>query len=133
MWRSVLSVLAGMVLWTALWIPFNQGMQAAFPDLIDPARYLGHGPVLVTFIVASFLFSVAAGYLTAALARRRPVHHAAALGVAQLLLGIGFEVSYWTLLPVWYHVVFLALLIPGNLIGGMLRATIAAPETSGVG
>jgi hypothetical protein len=35
-----------------------------------------------------------------------------------LVLGIGFEVSYWAMLPVWYHLAFLALLIPGNVVGG---------------
>ena len=121
MGRSILSVLAGVVLWSALWIPFGLGMQAAFPDIIDPERYLGHVPTLLTYIAASFLFSVAAGYLTALVARAKPVQHALALGVVQLLIGIGFEVSYWSMLPVWYHLVFLALLIPGNVLGGALR------------
>ncbi len=119
--RSILAVLAGAVLWTALWIPFTLGMQAAFPQIIDPARYLGHVPVLVTYIVMSVVFSVAAGYLTARIARAQPVRHAFALGVLQLAIGIGFEVSYWAMLPVWYHLVFLALLLPGNVLGGALR------------
>lgn len=122
MLRSVLAVLAGVVLWSAFWLPFNLGMQAAFPDIVDPERYLGHVPMLLVFIVASFLFSVAAGYVAAWAARVKPVQHALVLGVVQLAIGIGFEVSYWDMLPVWYHLVFLALLIPGNLIGGMLRA-----------
>lgn len=121
MLRSVLSVIAGVVAWSALWIPFSLGMQAAFPDIIDPEQYLGHVPILSSYIVASFGFSVLAGYVTALAARTKPVHHALALGVVQLAIGIGFEVSYWALLPVWYHLVFLALLIPGNVWGGKLR------------
>lgn len=122
MGRSILAVLAGVVLWSALWIPFGLGMQAAFPDLIDPQRFLGHVPTLLTYLAASFVFSVAAGYLTAFVAKTKPVPHALALGVVQLLIGIGFEVSYWAMLPVWYHLVFLALLIPGNVLGGSLQA-----------
>lgn len=122
MWRSVLSVLAGAALWTVLWLPFTRMMQAAFPDIVIPAQYLGHVPMLLTFIAASAVFSIAAGYVTALVAKSKPVHHAFALGLLQLALGIGFEASYWALMPVWYHLVFLALLIPGNVWGGMLRA-----------
>ena len=122
MLRSVLSVLAGAVVWAGLWIPFNLGMQAAFPDTIDPERYLGHVPSLLAFIAASFLFSLAAGYVTALAAKSKPVQHAFALGIVQVLLGIAFEVSYWEMLPVWYHLVFLALLLPGNVLGGVMRA-----------
>jgi hypothetical protein len=38
-----------------------------------------------------------------------------------LLMGIGFEVSAWQLTPVWYHLVFLVLLVPAVLYGGRLR------------
>ena len=77
---------------------------------------------LLAFIVASFLFSLAAGYVTALAAKSKPVQHAFALGIVQVLLGIAFEVSYWEMLPVWYHLVFLALLLPGNVLGGVMRA-----------
>jgi len=126
MGRSILAVVAGVVLWSVLWVSFNMGMQAAFPAIIDPTRYLDHVPVLITYIVVSFILSVAAGWVTALVAGRKPVQHALALGVVQLMLGIGFEASYWSLLPVWYHVVFLALLVPGNLLGGRIRAARGA-------
>jgi len=122
MWRSVLSVVAGAVLWAALWVPFTRAMQMAFPSRVIPDQYLGHAPTLATFIAASVVFSVAAGYVTALVARSKPVRHAFALGVLQLALGIGFELSYWELLPTWYHLIFLVLLIPANVWGGMLLA-----------
>jgi hypothetical protein len=43
------------------------------------------------------------------------------LAVLQLLLGIGIEASAWSMTPVWYHVVFLALLVPATVYGGRLR------------
>ena len=40
----------------------------------------------------------------------------------QLVVGIGFEVSYWEMTPVWYHLVFLALIVPATVWGGILKA-----------
>jgi len=97
-------------------------MQAAFPKIVIPEQYLGHVPLLLGYLVMSFVFSVGAVYLTAAVAKTRPVQHAFALGIVQLAIGISFEVSYWDLLPVWYHLVFLLLLIPGNVLGGVVQA-----------
>lgn len=121
MLRSVLAVLAGVVTWSVLWIGSNAGLAAAFPDIVRPEEPLTHVPMLVTYVLLSLIFSVAAGYVTAVAAGRDEVGHTLALGVLQLALGIYFEASYWDLLPVWYHLVFLALLIPGNVYGGVLR------------
>jgi hypothetical protein len=40
----------------------------------------------------------------------------------QLAVGSAFEASYWDMTPVWYHLVFLALLVPTTVLGGRLRA-----------
>jgi hypothetical protein len=120
MGRSVLAVLAGVVLWAVAWLGFNAAMQAAFPEVIDPTTYLGHVPTLLAYLAVSFGLSVGAGSVAGGIARSRPLAHGVVLGVVQLVMGIGFEVSYWELLPVWYHLLFLALLVPGNALGGYL-------------
>jgi hypothetical protein len=48
--------------------------------------------------------------------------HAIALGAALLAIGILVQSQYWQLLPVWYHVIFLAGLLPVSLLGARLRA-----------
>jgi hypothetical protein len=123
--RDVMAVLAGAVLWAVLWVG-GTALATSLADLTAGAPVADTG-VLVGFIAYSVILSVAAGYVTAALAgvdRMRPVYWLAGL---QLLLGIGFEVSAWQLTPVWYHVVFLLLLVPAVLYGGRLRAAGAAP------
>jgi hypothetical protein len=67
------------------------------------------------------LLSILAGYVTATVASRDPMRAVWALAVVQLALGIGIEVSAWNLTPVWYHLVFLALLVPATVYGGRLR------------
>ena len=118
MGRSIAAVLAGMVVFSVLWIGSNAALAAAYPDIIMAGQPLFHVPMLLTLIAVCVVCSVVAGYVTGMTAARNAVRHAWALGVAQLALGIFFEVSSWNLLPVWYHLVFLVLLIPGNVFGG---------------
>ena len=122
MGRSILAVFAGAVLWALLWASTNAGLMAAFPEIIQPDEYVGHLGMLLTFLGVSFIYSVAAGYITALVAKSKAIQHGLALGILQLSLGTFFEVSYWELLPVWYHLVFLVLLIPGNVAGAAMRA-----------
>ena len=68
----------------------------------------------------SVIFSVASGYIAAVLAKensRAPM----ILGIILLLVGIGVQASVWSLLPVWYHLIFLILLVPATIFGGKMR------------
>ena len=44
------------------------------------------------------------------------------LAGTNLFIGIVVEVMYWSLMPVWYHIVFLALVVPMTLQGGRMKA-----------
>lgn len=119
--RNVLAVVAGVTLWSVLWVGGAQLAAMMYPALLAPGEPVTHTGALLGYIAFSVVLSVLAGYTTAALAtgsRMRPVGIVA--GVL-LLMGIGFEASAWQLTPVWYHLVFLLLLVPAVLYGGRLR------------
>jgi TRAP-type C4-dicarboxylate transport system permease small subunit len=42
------------------------------------------------------------------------------LGILLLAFGILVQVVAWNYMPIWYHLIFLALLIPMTMIGGKL-------------
>jgi hypothetical protein len=46
-----------------------------------------------------------------------------ALGIVQLVIGIFVQTMYWHVIPTWYHLTFLALLIPGILLGARMRSS----------
>jgi hypothetical protein len=119
--RDLLAVGAGAVLWALLWVGGAQLVSAVFPALLPPGAPVTHTGVLLGLICYSVVLSVAAGYVTAALSAGSGVRAVRILGGLQLLLGIGFEVSAWSLTPVWYHFVFLVLLVPSILYGGHVR------------
>ena len=119
--RAVLAVLAGAAVWAALWIGGTQAAQAAFPSVLAAGQPITHVGALLGLILYSVPLSMLAGYITAAVAVRNPMPAVWALAILQLVLGIVAEVSAWNLMPVWYHVVFLALVVPATVYGGLLR------------
>lgn len=121
MLRSILSVVAGNVVWTILWLIINGVLAKLYPQSFDGNTRIESAPLLSFLLVYSVILSVIAGYVTAAIAKRNEIAHAFALGVLQLAMGIFFQSQAWHLLPVWYHLSFLFLLIPGNLLGAILR------------
>jgi hypothetical protein len=121
MLRSILAVVAGNILWTVLWLGLNAVLASLYPQSFDGKSRIESVPLLLFILLCSVVLSVIAGYLTALIARRSEMAHAFALGLLQLALGIFFQTQSWNLLPVWYHLTFLALLIPANLLGGQWR------------
>ena len=128
--RVIVGVLAGAVVWAVLWVGGTSGARAALPELIDPTQRLEHVGVLLGFIGYSVVLSIIAGYVAAMLAgvadRTTGMRAVWILAGLQLALGVFFEISSWDLLPVWYHLVFLALIVPATVHGGRLRVSRAA-------
>lgn len=119
--RAILAVLAGAAVWAALWVGGTQAAVAVFPDLLPKDQPITHVGALLGLIVYSLPLSVLAGYVTRAVAARDPMPVVWGLAALQLIFGIIVEVSAWNLMPVWYHIVFLALIVPATVYGGRLR------------
>lgn len=115
--KSVIAVVAGLALWTVLWLGGNQALLAMMPELAAGEPIEGTG-VLLFLIVFSAVLSVLSGLATGKLAPRAPLGHAWALAGVLLAIGVAVQASAWTLFPVWYHVAFLGLIVPATLFGG---------------
>lgn len=121
MGRATAAVAVGALFWAALW---NLGMFTArmvFPGIIDPQLPVTHTGALVAFVLYSAVLSVLAGYITAAVGGAKPMGSVWVLACIQLVLGIAFEAAFWHMTPLWYHLVFLALIVPATVWGGRLR------------
>lgn len=121
MGRSILSILAGVLVWGLLWAASNGVLVASLPDLFRDDGTTDNAAILLCVLAVSVVCSVLAGYLTASLAPGRRWRHVVILAVIQLAIGVGVQLPYWTSLPLWYNLVFLALVVPGHLAGGKLR------------
>ncbi len=119
--RGIGAVAAGMIVWAVFWVGGTAGLRAAVPGGFDDIGAPIQTGVLLVCLVYSIVLSVAAGYVTAWIVNRAEIRHTLILGVIQLGIGIFVQLQFWEAIPLWYHGVFLALLIPGNVFGGKLR------------
>ena len=118
--KNFLYALAGFVLWTILWLGSNAATVAAVPEAFADDGSTSSAGILVLFLVLSAVFSVASGWLAVRLAKGATGKPATILGVLLLLVGIGVQAGYWSVMPIWYHLIFLALLFPAAVFGGRL-------------
>lgn len=125
MLKSVLAVIAGAAVWAALWLGGTQAATATFPETMSPDQPITAVGALLGLIAWSVVLSILAGWVTARVKGPSPMPAVYALAALQLTLGIVAEVSYWDLMPAWYHLVFLALIVPATVYGGTLRARSA--------
>jgi len=116
--RSILAVVAGSAVWTLLWFAANGILVKMVPEVLKTR--LERVDLLLLILAYSVVYSIVAGFVTGAAARGDIMKHVLALGILQLILGITAQAASWSLMPVWFHLSFLALLIPGNLAGGKL-------------
>jgi hypothetical protein len=130
--RAILAVVAGAAAWAGLWIGGTQAAMAALPDILPKDQPITHLGALLGLILYGLPLSVLAGYVTAMIAGKDAIPVVWVLAVLQLILGIIAETSAWGLTPVWYHLVFLALVVPATVYGGRLRVRRRQPRFTAV-
>ncbi|CAN5725111.1 hypothetical protein BH20VER1_BH20VER1_25650 [soil metagenome] len=119
--RNILAVIAGNVAWTVLWLSYNALLKSFGALPADSAAPLTRTPPLLMLLVGSVVFSVVAGFLTAAIATGQTYWPVLVLCAVQLAMGLFFQLQFWQLMPLWYHLPFLLLLVPATLLGAWLR------------
>ena len=120
MWRTIASILGGLVAWAVVVTLLNFGLRAAIPDYHAAEATLQFTPGMKAgrLIEAAFT-SIAAGAVTAWIA---PSSKWAPwiVGLIVLAMFLPVHVSLWNKFPVWYHLTFLVPLVPLVLLGSRL-------------
>ena len=133
MLRIVLGVIGGFFAWLIVWVgsetiisaiwPAFGVHQRAFEEAVkNGGQFTADTGALLTHIVVGSIVSVMAGSLAARIAgenARAPL----VLGFLLLALGLLKVGMSWPYVPIWYHVIFTALLIPMTIVGGKLITT----------
>lgn len=131
MLRIVLGVIGGFFAWMTVWVgsekilsaifPVGYGAhQAAFQAAVENGgQFTVDTTLLLIHIVQGVIVSVMAGFLAALIAgenKRAPL----ILGLSLVAFGLLIVVLSWPYVPIWYHVIFTAMLLPMTIIGGKL-------------
>jgi len=129
--RIVLGVIAGFFSWLIVWFGSEKILSAIWPEGFGAhqrafeAAVKNGGPftaatsLLLTHIVLGSIVSVMSGFLAALIAGGNP-RAPLVLGFLLLALGVVKVVMSWAYVPIWYQVIFTALLIPMTIMGGKL-------------
>ena len=130
MLRIVLGVIAGFFAWLIVWVGSEKILSAIWPAfgvhqqafeeaVKNGGQFTADTTMLLTHIVIGSIVSVMAGSLAALISgenSRAPL----VLGCLLLALGILKAVMSWPHVPIWYHVIFTAILLPMAILGGRL-------------
>ena len=130
--RVVLGVIAGFLAWSIVWVGSEKVLSAMWPAwygahqlafeaaVANGGQFTADTTILVMNIVRGSTVSVMSGFLAALIAgehKRSPL----ILGVLLVAFGLLIVVLSWPYVPIWYHVIFTALLIPMTVMGSKLK------------
>lgn len=128
MLKQALGIIVGFIAWTALWLAGNAVGRAVAPNAYDETGLTTDTALLAAILVLSLFCSLGAGLLWRAIAGRgASIAGAWTLAIVLLLVGVMVQASVWNQMPLWYHLTFLALLLPATLAGASIVRTPKAP------
>ena len=130
--RIILGVIVGFIAWSILWLGSDQVLRSASPGWygahelrfesakINETPFVADSMMLILHLVRSVIISFMSGFLAAVVANESK-KTTLVLGILLLAFGIYVQFSVWKFIPVWYHFLFLFLLIPITMMGGKLK------------
>ena len=132
--RIILGAIAGFFAWSIVWVGSEKLLSAIWPQwygahqvafeaaIANGGQFTPDTTILLMNIVRGSIVSAMSGFLAAVIAgenKRSPL----ILGVLLLAFDLLIVVLSWRLVPLWYGIIFTALLIPMTIIGGRLKKT----------
>ena len=128
--RSALGVITGFIAWLIAWVGSEKILSAIWPAfgvhqrafeeaVKNGGQFTANTTMLLTHIVLGSIVSVMSGSVAALIAgenTRAPL----VLGFLLLAVGLLKLVMSWPYVPIWYHVIFTAILLPMAIMGSKL-------------
>lgn len=132
MLRIILGVIAGFIIWSIIWVGSEQVLSVVFPAwwgvhqtefekaTFNKTPFTADTTILILNVIRGAIVSVLSGFMAAVIAgesRKTTL----ILGILLLAFGLFVVSMTWSQIPMWYHIVFSAMLIPMTILGGKIR------------
>jgi hypothetical protein len=134
MLRVILGIVAGFIAWSILWVGSDQVIMMLSPGwygahqlgfekaMTNKSEFTPDNTIMIMHLVRAVIITLMSGYLAAFIARGNR-NAPLGLGILLLLFGAMVQAMAWNYIPIWYHIIFLGLLIPMSILGGRLKRT----------
>jgi len=131
MWRTIASIICGLVAWAVVVTLLNFGLRAVIPGYHAAEATLQFTMTMkLGRLIEAALSSIAAGAVVAWIAPTK-TWAPWLVGLIVLAMFLPVHVQLWSKFPAWYHLSFLVPLAPLVALGGWLaRGTRAQPEVA---
>ena len=122
--RSVVAIVAGFITTALLSVSADAVMHAT--GIFPPSGQPMSNGLFVWATIYRVAFTVLGGYVTAALAPRRPIWHVMVLGAIGMVVATAGAVATWNAGPArgptWYPIMLIVTALPSVWAGGILRS-----------
>ena len=120
MGKTVLAIIVSLIVWFAIALGLGYVMRTSWPAYAGVADAMTFTlPMMLARLTLGVLATLVAGWLAPRIATHKkgaPL----ALGVALLVIFIPQHIQLWDKFPLWYHLFFLASLIPLAILGSRI-------------
>lgn len=132
--RMILGIIVGFVVWTILWLGSEQMLSVLSPGwfgahqiafekaTFNKEPFTVETSILLVNLFRGILITIISGYVAALIAAENK-RSTLILGILLLAFGLFVVAMTWSMIPIWYHVLFSLMLIPMTIVGGKLRRT----------
>ena len=114
--RFILAVVLAPIYYGVICLPGNALLMMAFPAIGEGTA----APTVLYLVLAltvSLGYAAFAGFCSAWTAADGGRQLGLWAGAVLLAVGVAVQASFWNALPVWYHIAFLATIIPLTVLG----------------
>jgi hypothetical protein len=119
MGKQILGVIVGLMAWFVAVAVAGVLLRSLWPEYVAASGDLSFTlPMKLTRLSIGALTTLAAGAVTVLVARSGWT--AVGTGALLLLIFIPEHISLWNKFPIWYHLTFLASLVPLAVVGGRI-------------
>ncbi len=118
--KSIGAILAGMVMGAVLSVGTDFVLETTgiFPS---PDQGFFIWWMLMLALIYRGIYTVAAGYVTAALAPDQPMRHAIVLGIIGIVVTILGSIANWEQSSAWYPIALILITLPCTWLGGKIH------------